>query len=92
VPFRAQLLVKTLCLVILFSSGLPVLMPLLLLYCCTAWPCDRIHFLARYAPPPLTNDLSLRFVIGVILPPFIALHSVLGAIFYVSHAAAQTLD
>lgn len=82
IPFRVQLLAKTLCLVIIFSAGMPILMPLLLLFCLTAWPMDRLNLLARFAPPPLTNDLALRFVLSSLLPPILFLHSVMGSLFF----------
>ena len=89
IPFRAQLLVKTLCLVLLFSAGMPILLPLLLLFCLTAWPMDRLHLLARFAPPPLTNALTLRFVLNVWLPPFLVLHAVFGSLMFLAADAAN---
>ena len=89
IPFRAQLLVKTLCLVLLFSAGMPILLPLLLIFCATAWPMDRLHLLARFAPPPLTNALTLRFVLSVWLPPFLVLHAVFGSLMFLAADAAN---
>ena len=84
VPFRAQLLVKTLSLVMLFSAGMPILFPLFLIFCLTAWPMDRLHLLGRYGPPPLTNNLSLRFVLAVLLPPFLCCHVIFALFFFVA--------
>ena len=93
IPFRAQLLVKTICLVLLFSAGMPQLYMFLLLYCTTAWPMDRLNLLARFAPPPLTNDLSLRFVLSIIMPLCLVLHCVFGFGFFYfrERARGQTL-
>ena len=58
---------------------------------------DRFNLLARFEPPPLTNALSLRYVLSVWLPPFLVLmllmvfYLILGAIFDTIAAMVLTL-
>ena len=70
------------CLTILFCAGMPILLPILIVFCVTSVVMDRMNLLTRYEPPPLTNALTLRFVISVFLPPFLMLHCVLGSIMF----------
>ena len=84
IPFRGQGLAKTLCLVMLFSSAMPILLPLLFVYCVTAIPVDHLHLFVRFAPPPLTNDLTFRWIISNLLPLFLILHCIFGCLFYIA--------
>jgi hypothetical protein len=75
--FRMQLLIKILALGFSFSFAMPLLYLVLAIYGWLAQWVDRILFLRLLLPPPPTHGRLMNYVVHVVLPFAIAIHSLL---------------
>ena len=81
-PFRLQLVLKFICLGLIFSSAVPILYFLIALFMGLSWYIDKWNLLRVWKPLPVTSPRMIRVAVHVILPLSVAAHSAMTLVFY----------
>lgn len=85
-PFRYQLVLKSVCVAFIFCSAIPLLLPMASLFCAISYKIDRYNLLRVFKPPPRTTERAVVTGVLYILPLGVFGHVLLAMFFYSKQA------
>ena len=88
-PFRYQLVLKTVCVTLTFCSAMPILLPLAFCFMYVSYRIDRYNLLRVFKAPPRTTDRTVAYSVVNILPIAVFGHVFFAIFFYSKQANAR---